>query len=130
MQELATLDSQVWQFVRDPYNALVWDAERWPDSISTIRNDDQARRYNTLSLIYQWATGAGEIRCWLSSGNRHRLMRGGVVVRIKVALLHHDGPRNVDEFARGSNTGHFIGLAAREEAVIESFDRRGVASGG
>lgn len=60
VQELATLDSQVWQFVREPYNALVWDEEPWPDSISTIRNDGQDQRYNTLSLIYQWATGAGE----------------------------------------------------------------------
>lgn len=60
VQILAAVDSQIWQFVREPYNALIWDEEPWPDSIRRIDTPDQAQRYNPLSLIYQWASGAGE----------------------------------------------------------------------
>ena len=60
VQALATIDGQIWQYVRQPYNALVWDEEPWPGSIRQISTADQARRSNTLSLIYQWASGASE----------------------------------------------------------------------
>jgi len=60
VQILAAVDNHVWQFVREPYNALMWDEEPWPDSIRRIDTPEQAGRYNTLSLIYQWATGVGE----------------------------------------------------------------------
>ncbi|HMN12488.1 MAG TPA: type IV secretion system DNA-binding domain-containing protein [Bellilinea sp.] len=60
VQMLAAVDNHIWQFVREPYNALMWDEEPWPSSIRRIDTAEQAGRYHTLSLIYQWASGAGE----------------------------------------------------------------------
>ncbi len=56
--QLANLDGQVWQFVREPYNGLVWDEEPWPEAIQVIANANDAARYDPNFLILRWVRGA------------------------------------------------------------------------
>lgn len=60
VMQLAMIDSQVWEFVNDPYNALVWDDSRPLQSyIRRVSSSQEDRQTSVLNTIYQWAQGNG-----------------------------------------------------------------------
>lgn len=54
--ELSHFDSHVWQFVNQPYNALVWDPEPWPDSIQHVQSEEEDWTTSSLGLLDAWLT--------------------------------------------------------------------------
>ncbi len=58
VEALADLDTQVWQFEWQPYNALVWCREPWPQSIRRIDNQAKDADYSALGLLKGWIAGS------------------------------------------------------------------------
>lgn len=58
VHQLAGIDSQVWEYVNEPYNALAWDDSRpLPESIRQVKNPEEDRQSGVLGTIYRWAQG-------------------------------------------------------------------------
>ncbi len=54
--ELALFDSHIWQFVNQPYNALIWQPEPWPESIIAVDTQATAFATSSLGLLNTWIT--------------------------------------------------------------------------
>lgn len=57
VQQLANVDTQVWQFERAPYNALVWIPGDWPGGIRRVPNAETDGRTSALETIRRCIRG-------------------------------------------------------------------------
>lgn len=57
VEHLANLDTVVWQFEYQPYNALVWSQNAWSRRSLVIKNRDEDARLNALGAIKAWVNG-------------------------------------------------------------------------
>ena len=57
VEQLANVDTQVWQFERAPYNALAWIPDDWPDSIRYVEDDADDENTAALAVIRRCLSG-------------------------------------------------------------------------
>lgn len=57
VRQLANVDTQVWQFERTPYNALVWIPDNWPESVRTVRDIYVDLNTDALGVVRKLVSG-------------------------------------------------------------------------
>ncbi|NLF76924.1 MAG: hypothetical protein GX573_14595 [Chloroflexi bacterium] len=115
VQQLATMDSQVWQFAREPYNGLVWDEEPWPDAIRRIDRREDDIGYHTQAIILRWAKGYSYDSRW----QRTRLIHSPEEVAALWHLPHPGFMAREIEWSSGRNVvAPAAATQVRDGAVI------------
>jgi hypothetical protein len=56
--ELSSLDGYVWQFARQPFNAIMWYPEPLPDGITYVATPEAEMYGSTLGVLNAWLTNA------------------------------------------------------------------------